>query len=189
MGWSPCPGRRGWTGSYAGRLQEGGWKGAGSLQRRGLDPLQAPGGSADWTWRRCSPCPRDSRRLDRVDEMKDRNGQRGVSQPFKHTILPFQLALMANGRSNCEADEILFHVIYLALWVLLKIKTVIKRVFESTVPTHGPSPTRWLTAVDAAVWRQVCAPRPQPGPAGALLSLQAFLAHHVLGQGVVLGLP
>ena len=53
---SPRPGRRRSTGRRAGRLQEAG------RRRGGCAP--APGGSAGWRWRRRSPCPTDSGRLD-----------------------------------------------------------------------------------------------------------------------------
>lgn len=75
--WSPCPGRRGWTGGSTGPLQEGG-----RSRRRSFDLQQSPGGRAGWRWGRGCGCLIDRRTLERWREREeeDKKGKQSRTQ-------------------------------------------------------------------------------------------------------------
>ena len=77
LGWSPCLGRRGWTGNSAGLLPEEGWSRDACLQRRSFSLCPIPGGRAGWRRRRGWGCLSDSRILERRTwEKKEQDKQK-----------------------------------------------------------------------------------------------------------------
>lgn len=91
LGWSPCLGRRGWTGNSAGLLLEEGWSRDACLQRRSFYLCPIPGGRAGWRWRRGWVCLSDSRIQERRKwERRSERKKNRTNKKSKHWNRLFQ---------------------------------------------------------------------------------------------------